>query len=110
MIFRYFENIKTAAQRRRMGRYGRDEIYGPICGAIVADAVFQGAGNYTFDFRRAIGPIPDDWRASWQGAKDELRLQRDDAADKVSGRTLVAPSTMARPAGYSFEVVDKFFR
>ena len=75
----------------------------------MADAVFAKAPEITlFDFRRAIGPIPDDLRGAWQGQKTSFDYNEMMQPIKLSDGTTVAPSTMARPAGYSFELVDKF--
>ena len=107
-IYRYFENIKPGGNGggwvdtfgvRYMDRYA-EQLWLTL---------FAKAPEITlFDFRRAFGPIPDDLRAPWQGQKTSFDYNEMMQPIKQANGTMVTPSTMARPAGYSFELVDKF--
>jgi hypothetical protein len=107
-IFRYFENIKPGGNGggwvdtfgvRYMDRYA-EQLWLTL---------FAKAPEITlFDFRRAFGPIQDGLRAPWQGQNTSFDYNEMMQPIKQADGTTVTPSTMARPAGYSFEVVDKF--
>jgi hypothetical protein len=108
LIYRYFENIKPGGNGggwvdtgaiRYMDRYA-EQLWLTL---------FSKAPEITlFDFRRAIGPIPDNLRAAWQGGETSFDYNEMMKPIKLADGTTVTPSTMARPAGYSFELVDKF--
>ena len=108
LIYRYFENIKPGGNgggwvdtgaMRYMDRYA-EQLWLTL---------FAKAPEITlFDFRRAFGPIPDDLRGAWQGGQTSFDYNEMMQPIKLSDGTTVAPSTMARAAGYSFELVDKF--
>jgi hypothetical protein len=108
LIYRYFSNIRPGGNgggwvdtgaMRYMDRYA-EQLWLTL---------FSKAPEITlFDFRRATGPIPDDLRASWQGGQTSFDYDEMMKPIKLADGTMVVPSTMARPAGYSFEVVDKF--
>jgi hypothetical protein len=108
LVYRYFSNIKPGGNgggwvdtgaMKYMDRYA-EQLWLTL---------FSKAPEVTlFDFRRAIGPIPDDLRATWQGGETSFDYNEMMQPIKLANGTTVTPSTMARPAGYSFEVVDKF--
>jgi hypothetical protein len=52
-----------------------------------------------------LRPIPQEYRAEWQGSFDFNEMMQ---PIKLADGSTVTPSSMARPAGYSFELVDKF--
>jgi len=108
LIFRYFENIKPGGNgggwvdtgaMKYMDRYA-EQLWLTL---------FSKAPEITlFDFRRASGPIPDDLKAPWQGQKTSFDYDEMMKPIKLPDGETANPTTMARPAGYSFEVVDKF--
>ena len=108
LIYRYFENIKPGGNgggwvdtgaMRYMDRYA-EQLWLTL---------FAKAPEITlFDFRRAFGPIPDGLRGDWQGGQTSFDYNEMMQPIKLADGTTVMPSTMARPAGYSFELVDKF--
>jgi len=108
LIYRYFENIKPGGNgggwvdtgaMRYMDRYA-EQLWLTL---------FAKAPEITlFDFRRAFGPIPDNLRAAWQGGQTSFDYNEMMQPIKLADGRTVTPSTMARPAGYSFELVDKF--
>jgi hypothetical protein len=104
-VFRYFENIKPGCNGggwvdtyglRYMDRYA-EQLWLTL---------FAKAPEITlFNFSGALRPIPQEYRAQWQGSFDFNETMQ---PIKLADGTTVAPSSMARPAGYSFELVDKF--
>jgi hypothetical protein len=105
LIFRYFENIKPGGNGggwvdtgsiRYMDRYA-EQLWLTL---------FAKAPEITlFNFNSMLRPIPQEYRAGWQGSFDFNEMMQ---PIKLADGTTVAPSSMARPAGYSLELVDKF--
>jgi hypothetical protein len=61
-----------------------------------------------FDFRRMLGPIPQEYRAAWQGNQTSFDFDEMMRPIQQANGTSVQPTTMARPAGYALEQVDRF--
>ena len=105
LIFRYFEKIKPGGNGggwvdtgsiRYMDRYA-EQLWLTL---------FAKAPEITlFNFNSMLRPIPQEYRAGWQGSFDFNEMMQ---PIKLADGTTVAPSSMARPAGYSLELVDKF--
>ena len=105
LIYRYFENIKPGGNGggwvdtfgvRYMDRYA-EQLWLTL---------FAKAPEITlFNFSAMLRPIPQEYRAEWQGSFDFNEMMQ---PIKLADGTTVTPSSMARPAGYSFELVDKF--
>jgi hypothetical protein len=105
LIYRYFENIKPGGNGggwvdtfgvRYMDRYA-EQLWLTL---------FAKAPEITlFNFSAMLRPIPQEYRAEWQGSFDFSEMMQ---PIKLADGTTVAPSSMARPAGYSLELVDKF--
>lgn len=108
LIYRYFENIKPGGNGggwvdtfgiRYMDRYA-EQLWLTL---------FAKAPEITlFNFSLMLRPIPQEYRAEWQGEQTSFDFNEMMQPIKLSDGTTVAPSTMARPAGYSLELVDKF--
>jgi hypothetical protein len=108
LIFRYFENVKPGGNlggwvdtgaMRYMDRYA-EQLWLTI---------FAKAPEITlFDFRRLTQPIPQDLRADWQGMKTSFDFNEMMQPVKLPDGNSVAPSTMARAAGYALELIDPF--
>ena len=105
LIYRYFENIKPGGNGggwvdtfgiRYMDRYA-EQLWLTL---------FAKAPEITlFNFSLMLRTIPQEYRAEWQGSFDFNEMMQ---PIKQADGTTVAPSSMARPAGYSLELVDKF--
>lgn len=105
LIYRYFENIKPGGNGggwvdtfgvRYMDRYA-EQLWLTL---------FAKAPEITlFNFSLMLRPIPQEYRAQWQGSFDFNEMMQ---PIKLADGKTVAPSSMARPAGYSLEMVDKF--
>lgn len=108
LIFRYFENIKPGGNgggwvdtgaMRYMDRYA-EQLWLTL---------FAKAPEITlFDFRRMLGPIPQEYRAGWQGTQTSFDFNEMMQPIQQADGTSVQPTTMARPAGYALEQVDRF--
>ncbi len=108
LIYRYFENIKPGGNGggwvdtfgvRYMDRYA-EQLWLTL---------FAKAPEITlFNFSLMLRPIPQEYRAEWQGGQTSFDFNEMMQPIKQADGTTVAPSSMARPAGYSFELVDKF--
>ncbi|MGA2679553.1 MAG: hypothetical protein ABSF37_09675 [Sedimentisphaerales bacterium] len=116
LIYRYFENIKPGGNGggwvdtfgiRYMDRYA-EQLWLTL---------FAKAPEITlFNFSAMLRPIPQEYRAEWQGKQTSFDFNEMMKPIKLTGSTsspqgdgtTVAPSSMARPAGYSLELVDKF--
>ncbi len=107
-IYRYFENIKPGGNGggwvdtfgiRYMDRYA-EQLWLTL---------FAKAPEITlFNFSAMLRPIPQEYRADWQGGQTCFDFNEMMKPIKLGNGTTVAPSSMARPAGYSLELVDKF--
>jgi hypothetical protein len=108
LIYRYFENIKPGGNGggwvdtfgvRYMDRYA-EQLWLTL---------FAKAPEITlFNFSLMLQPIPKEYRADWQGGQTSFDFDEMMKPMKLADGTTVAPSSMARPAGYSLELVDKF--
>jgi len=108
LIFRYFENIKPGGNgggwvdtgaMRYMDRYA-EQLWLTL---------FAKAPEITlFDFRRMLGPIPQEYRAAWQGNQTSFDFNEMMQPIQLADGTSVTPTTMARPAGYALEQIDRF--
>jgi hypothetical protein len=108
LIFRFFENIKPGGNGggwvdtgsiRYMDRYA-EQLWLTL---------FAKAPEITlFDFRRMLGPIPQEYRAAWQGNQTSFDFDEMMQPIQQANGTSVQPTTMARPAGYALEQVDRF--
>jgi hypothetical protein len=108
LIFRYFENIKPGGNGggwvdtgaiRYMDRYAEQLWL----------TMFAKAPEITlFNFGALLRPIPQDYRAAWQGQQTSFDFDEMMKPVKQADGTMVTPSSMARPAGYSLELVDRF--
>ena len=108
LIYRYFENIKHGGNGggwvdtfgiRYMDRYA-EQLWLTL---------FAKAPEITlFNFSLMLRPIPQEYRAEWQGGQTSFDFNEMMQPIKLADGTTVAPSSMARPAGYSLELVDKF--
>jgi hypothetical protein len=108
LIYRYFENIKPGGNGggwvdtfgvRYMDRYA-EQLWLTL---------FAKAPEITlFNFSLMLRPIPQEYRAEWQGGQTSFDFNEMMQPIKLADGTTVVPSTMARPAGYSFELVDRF--
>jgi len=108
LIFRFFENIKPGGNGggwvdtgsiRYMDRYA-EQLWLTL---------FAKAPEITlFDFRRMLGPIPQEYRAAWQGNQTSFDFDEMMRPIQQANGTSVQPTTMARPAGYALEQVDRF--
>ena len=102
-IMRYFDNIKPGANGggwvdtysvRYVDRYA-EQLW---------NTAFAKPREITlFNWDLMLQPITPGDRAAWQDLKTSFNLD-----DMLSSRTLPAPPTMARVAGYSLEQTDKF--
>ncbi len=59
-----------------------------------------------FDYRQLLTPLNERYRAPWQGQGTSFDFDQMMAPVNISGES-VTPTTVARAAGYSLEVVDK---
>ncbi len=59
-----------------------------------------------FDYRQLLTPLSERYRAPWQGQGTSFDFDQMMAPVNISGES-VTPTTIARAAGYSLEVVDK---
>jgi len=108
LVFRYFENIKPGGNgggwvdtgaMRYMDRYA-EQLW---------DTIFAKAPEITlFDFRQMVSPIREGLKAAWQGQQTSFDYNDMMKPIKLADGTEVAPSTMARAAGYAFEQIDSF--
>jgi len=108
LVFRYFENIKPKGNgggwvdtgaMRYMDRYAEQLWL----------TMFAKAPEITlFDFRQMVSPIREGLIGAWQGQQTSFDYNEMMKPIKLPDGTEVAPSTMARAAGYSFEQIDGF--
>jgi hypothetical protein len=107
-IFRYFENIKPGGNgggwvdtggMRFMDRYA-EQLWLTL---------FAKAPEITlFDFRQLQRPIRPADRAPWQGQEASFDFDKMMEPVKQPDGAMVKPTTIARAAGYTFELVDSF--
>ena len=108
LIYRYFSNIKPGGNGggwvdtfgiRYMDRYAEQLWL----------TMFAKAPEITlFCFSPLLQPIPQEYRAQWQGGQTSFDFNDMMKPIKLADGTTVEPSTMARAAGYSFEQIDGF--
>jgi hypothetical protein len=107
-IFRYFENIKPGGNgggwvdppgSKYFDRYA-EQLW---------ITLFAKAPELTlFDIRQLRRPIYPADRAPWQGQKTSFDFEEMMQPVQITGSAPVRPTTIARAAGYTFEMVDKF--
>lgn len=107
-IFRYFENIKPGGNgggwvdppgSRYFDRYA-EQLW---------ITLFAKAPEITlFDIRQLRRPIYPADRAPWQGQQTSFDYDAMMQPVQLTGSTPVRPTTIARAAGYTFEMVDQF--
>jgi hypothetical protein len=108
LIYRYFENIKPGGNGggwvdtfsvRYMDRYA-EQLWLTL---------FAKAPEITlFCYSPMLRPIPQEYRADWQGNQTSFDFNDMMQPIKLADGTSVTPTTMARPAGYALEQVDRF--
>ncbi|MGA2172011.1 MAG: hypothetical protein ABSG82_03220 [Sedimentisphaerales bacterium] len=108
LIYRYFENIKPGGNGggwvdtfglRYMDRYAEQLWL----------TMFAKAPEITlFCFSPLLQPIPQEYRAPWQGQQTSFDFNDMMKPIKLPDGKTVEPTTMARAAGYSFEQIDGF--
>jgi hypothetical protein len=108
LIFRFLENIKPGGNGggwvdtwaiRYMDRYA-EQLWLTL---------FAKAPEITlFDFRRMLEPIRQELCGDWQVMQTSFDFDEMMKPVRSSDGKLIAPTTMARVAGYSLEEVDKF--
>jgi hypothetical protein len=108
LIYRYFENIKPGVngggwvdtfEIRYMDRYAEQLWL----------TMFAKAPEITlFNFSLMLRPIPQEYRAQWQGGQTSFDFNEMMQPIKSADGTMVTPTTMARAAGYSLEQIDGF--
>jgi hypothetical protein len=103
LIFRYFENIKPGGNRGGWvdpgGLYYMDRYAEQLWLTLFAKA----PEITLFDFRQLQKPFKASDRAAWQTGNTSFNY--DEMIKPVNGKI---PSTIARTAGYSFELAEKF--
>jgi hypothetical protein len=107
-IFRYFENIKPGGNGG-----GWVDTYGSPTMDRYAEqlwlTLFAKAPEVTlFDFAQMTRQLSPSLRAPWQGQQTSFDYDSMMAPIALPDGTTVKPTTFARPAGYTFEQVDKF--
>jgi hypothetical protein len=111
LIFRYFDNLKPG---KNGGGWvdggGLQNMYMDRYGEQLWLTLFAKAPEITlFDIRGLQRTLLKSDRANWQSKEvvsfnyDEMMTPIPDKAGKMS-----LPTTLARPAGYTFEMIDKF--
>ena len=108
LIYRYFENVKPGGNGggwvdtfdiRYMDRYAEQLWL----------TMFAKAPEITlFSFGLILRPIPEELRADWHGTGTSFDFNEMMKPIKLADGTTVQPTTMARPAGYALEQVDRF--
>jgi hypothetical protein len=107
-IFRYFENIKPGGNGG-----GWVDTYGSPTLDRYAEqlwlTLFAKAPEITlFDFAQMQRQLRPADRAPWQGQQTSFDYDSMMAPITLPDGTSIKPTTFARPAGYTFEQVDKF--
>jgi hypothetical protein len=106
LIFRYFENIKPGGNGGGWVDTGAIRYMDRYAEQLWLTAFAKAPEITLFDFRRMLSPIPQEYRAPWQG--QETSFDFNDMMKPIKGPdgAETTPTTMARAAGYSFERID----
>jgi hypothetical protein len=106
LIFRYFENIKPGGNGGGWVDTGAIRYMDRYAEQLWLTAFAKAPEITLFDFRRMLSPIPQEYRAPWQG--QETSFDFNDMMKPIKGPdgAETTPTTMARAAGYSFEQID----
>jgi hypothetical protein len=108
LIFRYFENIKPGKNGGGWVDTGGSRFLDRYAEQLWL-TLFALAPEITlFDFRQLQSKINESQRAPWQDEKTSFNYDEMMSPLKLGGGNMVAPTTIARAAGYTFEKVDKF--
>jgi hypothetical protein len=108
LIYRYFENIKPGGNGGGWVDTGAIRYMDRFAEQLWLTMFAKAPEITLFNFSRMLQPIPRDLRADWQGTNTSFDFNEMMKPIKLPDGTSVTPSTMARPAGYSFELIDPF--
>jgi hypothetical protein len=107
LIYRYFNNLKPGGNGG-----GWVDPFGSMYMDRYAEqlwlTLFAKAPEITlFDFRMMLSPFTPGMKAGWQDGQTSFNYDEMMKPLDISGQDKVIPSTFARPAGYTFETIDK---
>ena len=107
-VFRYYENIKPGGNGGGWVDPGAMGNYDRYAEQLWITAFAKAPEITLFDFRQlSRKTIPGD-RAPWQGHKTSFDFDEMMKPVNYLGGTPLAPTTIARAAGYTFEKIDSF--
>jgi hypothetical protein len=107
-VFRYYENIKPHGNGGGWVDPGGMGNYDRYAEQLWITAFAKAPEITLFDFRQlSRKTIPTD-RAPWQGQQTSFDFDEMMKPENYNGGPPMAPTTIARAAGYTFETIDKF--
>ncbi|MFZ0033834.1 MAG: hypothetical protein WAK60_02445 [Sedimentisphaerales bacterium] len=108
LIFRYLENIKPGGNGGGWVDTGSMRYLDRYAEQLWLTLFAKSPEVTLFDFRQLVQPIPQEYRADWQGTQTSFDFDQMMQPIKQADGTSITPTTLARPAGYAFEQVDVF--
>lgn len=108
LIFRYLENIKPCGNAGGWVDTGAIRYMDRYAEQLWLTLFAKAPEIMLFDFRRLTQPVPQELRADWQCTQTSFDFNEMMQPIKLSDGNSVTPTTMARAAGYSLQLVDRF--
>jgi hypothetical protein len=107
LIYRYFNNLKPG-----FNGGGWVDPFGSMYLDRYAEqlwlTLFAKAPEITlFDFRMMLAPINQNQKAKWQNGTTSFNFDQMMQPIEISNKKTILPTSYARPAGYTFENIDK---
>lgn len=107
LIFRYFDNLKPGHNGGGWVDTG-GMMYMDRYAEQLWLTLFAKAPEITlFDIRQVLRPLPPSSNVAWRGQQTSFDFDEMIKPVKLADGTTVAPTTIARAAGYTFEKVDR---